>query len=343
MKLLVIGGTEFLGRAVVEAALARGDEVTLFNRGRSHAELFPEVAKLRGDRSDPADLAALKNGRWDAVIDTCGYVSAHVRATAEALADRVEHYTFISSISAYADNSRPGQDESAPLATLGEAAEDGADMATYGARKALCEQAAEDVLPGRVLNLRAGLLIGPHDYIDRFPYWLGRIARGGEVLAPGDPDQPVQLIDVRDMAEWNLRMAERRAAGIFNTTGPDYRLTMGAMLEACRQASGSDATFTWVAGQFLLDHGVAPWTELPIWLPDSPEMAGFMAYDCSKAQAAGLTCRPILETARDTLAWLRTRPDPAAAGRMARAMPQPGISAERERQLLDEWHAAGGR
>lgn len=335
----ITGGHGALGRAVVEAALARGDEVTLFNRGRSHPELFPEVEKLRGDRANPDDVAALREGRWDAAIDTCGFVSDHVRATAEALADRIDHYTFVSSISVYADNSRPGQDESAPVETLGERAEDGRDMATYGARKALCEQAAEAAMPGRVLNLRAGLLVGPHDNIGRFPYWLGRIAQGGEVLLPGAPDQPIQLIDVRDMAVWNLAMAERRAAGVFNVSGPDHRLTMADVFDACRAASGSQPTFTWVDGQFLLDREVAPWTDLPLWVPATPEYAGFMDYDLSRAQSAGLRYRPLVDTARDTLAWLQTRPDPAAEGRMGR----PGLTAERERQLLDEWHAAAGR
>lgn len=337
MKLLVIGGTEFLGRALVDAALARGDAVTLFNRGRSHPELFPDVEHIRGDRTVAADVAALRNGRWDAAIDTCGYVSADVRTTTETLADRVEHYTFISSISVYADNGPLNQDEAAPLATLTDQPENGADGASYGARKALCEHAAETTMLGRVLHLRAGLLVGPHDYTDRFPYWVGRVAQGGTVLAPGDPAQRVQLIDVRDMAAWNLVLAERRQTGVFNVTGPNSTLTMGEMVATCRAASGSEAEFVWVDEKFLLAHNVVPWSELPLWLPATAEYAGFMHYDCAKAFAAGLTCRPLVETTRDTLAWLQTRSNVAPKRAMVAAQGQIGLTSERETALLHEW------
>ncbi len=338
MKLLMIGGTAFLGRAVVETALARGDEVTLFNRGKTNRDIFPGVARIQGDRTSPADLAQLKSGRWDAAIDTCGYLSAAVGATVEALNNQVDHYTFISSISAYADNGPLNQAESAPTLELGEGPEDAADMQTYGARKARCEQVAEALMPGRVLNLRAGLLVGPHDTSGRYPYWVGRVARGGAVLAPDGPDHPLQLIDVRDLAAWNLQMAEDRQVGVFNTSGPNYDLTLGALLDACREASGSKATFTWVGEDFLREHAVAPFSELPLWLPNTPEYAGFMRYDCGKAQRAGLRYRPILETACDTLDWLRTRPS-LVETRPTSAQGQPGLAPKREQALLDAWHS----
>lgn len=334
MKLLMIGGTAFLGRAVVAAALARGDDVTMFNRGKTNHDLFPGVARIQGDRTNPADLAQLKSGRWDAAIDTCGYLSAAVGATVAALQDQVDHYTFISSISAYADNGPLNQDESAPTLDLSDGPEDAADMSTYGARKARCEQAAEALMPGRVLHLRAGLLVGPHDTSGRFPYWVGRIARGGAVLAPDGPDHPLQLIDVRDLATWNLHMAETRQAGVFNATGPDHDLTLGALLAACREASASAAELTWVGEEFLAEHDVTPFSDLPLWLPNSPEYAGFMRYDCTKAQRAGLRYRPLLDTARDTLAWLRTRPTIVES---APERSQPGLSAQREQELLAAW------
>jgi 2'-hydroxyisoflavone reductase len=339
MKVLVIGGTAFLGRATVEAALARCYEVTLLNRGKTNGDLFPGVARLYGDRNNPADLEQLKSGRWDAAIDTCGYLSASVGATVEALSDQVDHYTFISSISVYADNGPLNQDESAPVLALGDGPEDAADMQTYGARKARCEQVAEALMPGRVLNLRAGLLVGPHDYIDRFPYWVGRIAQGGEVLAPDGPEHPLQLIDVRDLAAWNLHMAATGQAGVFNADGPDYDLTLGATFAACREASGSSAEFTWMAEDFLLEHNVAPFSELPLWLPNRPEYAGFMAYDCRKAQAAGLRYRPIVETARDTLEWLRTRPAIVETRPAVVAQGQLGLTPKREQELLAAWHS----
>lgn len=337
MKLLILGGTEFLGRYLVEAALARGHEVTLFNRGRTNADLFPAVEKLRGDRH--TDLSALRGRRWDAVIDTSGYSSAVVRASAELLADAVEHYTFISSLSVYPDAMTPGQDEQAPVSTLPDEREDENNWETYGARKALCERTIEAILPGRTLSLRAGLIVGPHDYIDRFPWWVRRIAQGGEVLAPGRPAREIQLIDVRDLAEWNVRMAEARQAGVYNADGPDYPLTMEQVLTACKEASGSDARFTWVDDDFLLAHEVVPFVELPIWLPEATA-AGFYAFDCRKAHAAGLTFRPLVETARATLDWDRARTPAEREPTRSRiaTIGAHGLTPERERALLEAWH-----
>jgi len=328
MDLLIIGGTVFLGRHLVEAALGRGHTVTLFNRGQHNPELFPGIEKLRGDRA--SDLAALRGRRWDAAIDTCGYVPRVVRASAELLADAVEHYTFVSSISVYADFSQANVDEGAPVGTLADAAVEEVTGETYGPLKALCEQAAEDALPGRVLNVRPGLIVGPHDPTDRFTYWPRRVALGGEVLAPGRPEHGAQIVDVRDLAGWMLELVEARHVGIYNATGPEYRLTFGQLLDECRAVSGSDARFTWVGERFLLDAGAQPWTEVPLWVPESdPENAGFDAVDCSKAIGAGLRFRPLAETIRDTLAWDATRP--------ADLELCAGLKRAREAELLEDW------
>ncbi|MBI3732113.1 MAG: epimerase [Chloroflexi bacterium] len=329
MDLLILGGTVFLGRALVEAALARGHRVTLFNRGQHNPELFPQVEKLRGDRANGLD--ALRGRAWDAVIDTSGYVPRIVRASAEMLSGAVGHYTFISSISVFADFSQPRMDESAPVGTLADQSVEAITGETYGPLKALCEQAAEQAMPGRALVIRPGLIVGPHDPSDRFTYWPVRVAQGGEVLAPGLPQTRVQLIDVRDLAEWNIRLVEAGRTGVFNATGPDTPLTMGQVLAECRTASGSDARFVWVDGQFLLDSGVKPWIELPLWIggENSPQYAGFSDVNCDKAMAAGLTCRPLAETVRDTLAWATTRP-PTIEKRA-------GMKPEREAELLRLW------
>jgi 2'-hydroxyisoflavone reductase len=343
MKLLILGGTKFLGRYVVEDALARGHEVTLFNRGQLNAELFPDVEKLRGDRDGGLD--ALKGRRWDAVVDTSGYSPRVVRDSARLLSDAVEHYVFISSQSAYKDASVPGVDEDYPVGTItderlreAEALKQ-SELTTapffgeiYGALKALCERAAEESMPGRVLNVRAGLIVGPHDYSDRFTYWPRRVAEGGEVLAPGDPERQVQLIDVRDLAAWVLEMAEARRSGTYNATGPDYRLTMGRVLDVCRGTTGSDARFVWVDEQFMLDAGLGPWMEVPLWVAQSGEddvNRYFMGISAEKAVAAGLKFRPLSETVRDTLEWDLTRP----ADTQRRA----GLAREREREVLDAW------
>jgi 2'-hydroxyisoflavone reductase len=330
MKLLILGGTVFLGRHLVEAAQARGHEVTLFNRGRHNPDLFPDVEELRGDRD--GDLAALKGRTWDATIDTCGYVPRVVKMSAELLTNAVKHYTFISSLSVYADCSVVGIDETAPVGTLQDETVEEVNGETYGPLKALCEQAAEHAMPGRVLNVRPGLIVGPYDPTDRFTYWVHRIAPGGEVLAPGSGKYLVQFIDARDLAEWNVRMMEANRTGVFNATGLDSPLTMEELLNECKTVSGSDARFTWVDEQFLLDAKVQPWMELPLWIPESdPNSAGFSAFDCRKAIAAGLTFRPLADTIRDTLAWDRTRP--ADVERRA------GLKREREVELLELWRA----
>ena len=343
MKLLILGGTKFLGRHVAEAALARGHEVTLFNRGQLNPELFPEVEKLRGDRDGGLDV--LRGRRWDAVVDPSGYSPRVVRDSARLLADSAEHYTFVSSSSAYRDTRVPNVGEDYPVGTITEERLREAEALKqseltaapffweiYGPLKALCERAAEEEMPGRVLHVRAGLIVGPHDYSDRFTYWPRRVAEGGEVLAPGDPERQVQFVDVRDLAAWMLDMAEARRAGTFNATGPDYKLTFGHFLDACRGTTGSDARFSWVDEKFMLGAGLGQWMEVPLWLDSSDEAhRHFMGVSVEKAVAAGLRFRPLSETVRDTLEWDLTRP----AGAPRRA----GLAREKEREVLDAWRA----
>ena len=337
MNLLILGGTIFLGRYLAEAALARGHQITLFNRGQHSPELFPAVDKLRGDRD--GDLDALRGRRWDAVVDTSGYLPRVVRASAELLADAVEHYTFISSISVYPHFRSVGLDESAPVGTLDDPTIEEVTGETYGPLKALCEQAVEQALPGRTLVIRPGLIVGPHDYSDRFTYWVRRVAQGGELLAPAHPNWHTQIIDVRDLAEWTLHMVERQQTGVYNATGPDYDLTIGQLLDTCRMVSGSDARFTWVNEEFLAEKEVTPWSELPLWIPQSDlDMLGFSDVSCAKAIAAGLTFRDLATTVRDTLAWDSARTETAEPP--ARALqPRAGLTPEREAALLAAWHS----
>jgi 2'-hydroxyisoflavone reductase len=326
MKILLIGGTVFLGRHIVDAALARGHEVTLFNRGQHNPELFPEVEKLRGDRDGGLD--ALKGRTWDVAIDTCGYLPRIVAASATLLADAVSHYTFVSSCSVYPDDA-VGADENTPVVRLADPTTEEFRGEAYGGLKALCEEAAEAAMPGRVLNVRPGLIVGPHDPSDRFTYWPVRVARGGEVLAPNRPEAPVQVIDGRDLALWIVKMAEARTVGVFNATGPMYRMTLGEVLETSKAALGSDAAFTWVSDEFLKEQTVGGWIELPLWVPDGG-IEGIFSTNINKAIAAGLTFRPLAETVRDTVAWNATRP----ADREWRA----GLKPEREAELLRLWH-----
>ncbi len=327
MKLLIIGGTRFVGRHLVEYALARGHTLTLFNRGQSNPDLFPQVEQLRGDRA--ADLALLMHRSWDAVVDTCGYLPRVVRLSAQALAGQIDRYVFISTVSVYADGNPRGMDETAPLATLKDETVEDVTGETYGGLKVLCEKAVEETYLNRALIIRPGLIVGPHDPTDRFTYWPWRTAQGGEVLAPGNSDQPVQIIDARDLAQWIVQLVEEKRAGIFNGVGPDYALTTRRMLEACVAVCNPQARLTWVSESFLLDHEVEPWSEMPVWLPEKESALE----TCSNARAiaAGLKFRSIEETIRDTLVWARIRP----ADYMWRA----GMKAEREAELLRAWRA----
>lgn len=294
MHLLILGGTVFVGRHIVEAALAAGHRVTLFHRGLHGADLHPQAERLHGDRD--ADLSVLRGRRFDAVIDTCGYRPEQLLAVVDALgADAIPHYVFISSISAYRGFA-PGRayDETAPLAEGHEG---------YGALKARCEAAIEAALPGRVARVRPGLIVGPHDPTGRFTYWPQRLRRGGEVLAPGRPERPVQWIDARDLAAWCVLVAERGLTGPFNAVGPSH--TMQALLATCQAVAERPSTLHWVDDAALLAAGLAPWTDLPLWLPEAdPEFGGMLLADGRRAAAAGLRARPMQDTVRDTLAWV---------------------------------------
>ena len=318
MRLLVLGGTAFLGRHVVDSALAHGHEVTIFTRGRTNPELYPEVEHLVGDRDGA--LGALAGREWDGVVDTSGYVPRVFRQSAELLRDAVGRYVFVSSVSVYADVSVP-IDESSPVAQLDDQASEDVE-GDYGALKAACERVVDDVYGDRGASVRAGLIVGPYDPTDRFTYWPGRLAEGGDVLAPGDPDAPVQLIDARDLGAWLVRLAEHGPGGVFNGTGPAEPLTLGELLERAIAALESEARLVWTDEQRILDAGVQPWMELPLWLPGD-DYAGFMRADISRALAAGLHFRPVEETVRDTLAWSRE------AGEQ-----RPTLTREKEREIL---------
>ena len=324
MRLLVIGGTVFLGRHIAEAALARGHELTLFNRGHSSPGGFPGAECLTGDREK--DLSALAGRRWDSVIDTCGYLPRVVRASAKFLAGQVERYVFVSSAAIY----EPPPDETGVLTeespVLRPDPPDSEDVArNYGALKARCEQAVLDELPGRALSIRPGLIVGPLDPTGRFTYWVRRIAAGGKILAPGPPDRAVQFVDVRDLAAWIVEMAEKGRTGVFNAAAPP--LPLAAVLLACRAEVGGAAEFVWVTEEFVLGHGLVPFLELPLWLPRS--QSGLLRMDATRPARAGLHARPLAATVRDTLRWLRANP----------STPVAGLDREKETALLHDWKA----
>ena len=320
MRLLILGGPKFVGRAVADAALARGHELTFFNRGRTNTDLYPEVERLTGDRD--GDLAALEGREWDAVIDTSGYVPHVVRASAEALAGS-RRYLFVSSISVYADFSTPPSEDS-PLAPLGDLPVDvlTEDFSNYGALKALCEAAVQETLGERALVVRPGLIVGPHDPTGRFTYWPHRVARGGDVIAPAPPERQTQLVDVRDLGEWMVDLCEREVAGTFNATNEG--VSWGELLEVCRSVAGADARVVWVSDQFLAEHEVGEWMELPLWIAD-PAMAGVANADVKRALAAGLRVRPLEDTVRGALEEATTTESA-------------GLAPEREAALLAAWN-----
>jgi len=333
MHILLIGGTVFLGRHLVEAALARGHRVTLFNRGQHNPELFPDCAKLRGDRKTEEGLTALDGHSFDAVIDTCGYVPRVVRMSAEKLKGKAGVYCFISTVSVYADFSTGPVTEDRPLGTLEDTTVEEVTGETYGPLKVLSEQASEAMFgPENTLIVRPGLIVGPHDPTDRFTYWPHRVAAGGEVLAPHGPDLPTQFIDVRDLAEWNIRLLEDGRRGAYNADGPPS-LPLGDVIEASLAASGSGATISYVPEAFLLEREVKPWSELPLWIPQKDgDATGHTSIDSSKGVAHGLTFRPLSDTVHATLAWDAARPQENAW----RATLKP----EREAELLAEWKAS---
>jgi 2'-hydroxyisoflavone reductase len=334
LRILILGGTGFTGPYQVRYALSRGHKVTTFNRGKTHpGELPNEVEQLVGDRNGKLD--ALKGRQWDVVIDNPTTLPAWVRDAAEVLQSNVERYVFISTISVYGEV-KTGSDENAPTEKY-----EGADpyketleamkaggYKTYGPLKALSEKEAEKWFPGKTVIIRPGLIVGPRDETDRFTYWPVRIDRGGEVLAPGSPDDPVQFIDARDLAEWTIRMAENRETGIYNATGPAKPSGIGGMLDGIKGALKSNATFTWVAEDFLTQQKVEPWSDMPVW---TGKDSGLALAKIDRALSKGLTFRPLAETARDTLAWFRSLPQDRQAHLKA------GLTPEREAEVLAAW------
>ena len=329
--ILILGGTGFLGPHIVDAALARGHTLTLFNRGKTHPGLYPNIEKLRGDRD--GHLEELANRSWDAVVDPSGYVPRIVGASATLLAPRVAHYVFISTISVYHRDNVVGDDETAPLETVADPANE--DVKTnYGALKALSEQAAERAMPGRVANIRPGLIVGPGDPTGRFTHWPWRASQGGEMIGPGDGTTPTQWIDGRDLGAWIVKVVEDRTVGTYNALGPATRTAMKSALDACNAAAGNRAQITWVDGDFLTKQGVAGWQDLPMWMDNKGDDAGFGTMKNDRALAKGLVFRPCEDTARDTLAWLATLPpDEQAKARSS------GIKPDKEAAVLAAWHA----
>ena len=355
LKILVLGGTGFLGPHFVEAAHAKGHKLTLFNRGKTNptrfsGEEFKDIEQLQGDRKN--DLSALAGERqWDAVLDTSAYFPSDVTRSAQLLAKRAGQYVIISSISVYADNSKPGADETAAVATMENP--DAAKEITgenYGPLKALSEQAAEKELLGRTTVIRPGLIVGPGDNTDRFTYWPARAARGGEILAPGAASDPTQFIDVRDLSEFILHAIETGTVGVFNADAAPDSISMGSLLSAC-QTAGTNAndiqcirapcpqppeassTVTWVPADFLEAHQISAWQDMPAWIPSTGEYAGFGRRSTSRAQAAGLKYRPLQATVDDTLQWW------LGLSEERRAKPKAGLSPARETEVLKAWHA----
>ena len=334
LRILILGGTGFTGPYQVRYALSRGHKVTTFNRGKTHpGELPNEVEQLVGDRNGKLD--ALKGRQWDVVIDNPTTLPAWVRDAAQILKGNVERYVFISTISVYGEV-KTGPDENAPTEKY-----EGADpyketleamkaggYKTYGPLKALSEKEAEKWFPGKTLIIRPGLIVGPRDETDRFTYWPVRIDRAGEVLAPGSPDDPVQFIDARDLAEWTIRMAENRETGIYNATGPAKPLGISGMLDGIKAALKSNATFTWVAEDFLTQQKMEPWSDMPVW---TGKDSGLALAKIDRALNKGLTFRPLAETARDTLTWFQSLPQDRQAHLKA------GLSAARETEVLAAW------
>ena len=324
MDFLVLGGTKFVGRHIVRTAIDRKHHVTLFNRGQTNPDLFPEIEKLVGDRD--GDLSPLRERTWDTVIDTCGYVPRIVRKSARTLSNHTDLYTFISTISVYTSFEEKGLAEDDPVGSRGYEKEEDITGDSYGPLKALCEAALQDEIQGRALIIRPGLIVGPHDSTDRFTYWVRRGAQGGDILAPAPPEQSVQFIDARDLASWTLDMIESGQTGVFNATGPENPLTLSKLLQTCCGSSEEEARLIWVDGTFLLNAGIDPWSHLPMWLPE-PENAGLMAIDCSRAINAGLCFRPLKTTISDTLIWDRSRDLSAPM--------KAGLEPSREAELLE--------
>jgi len=337
MRILILGGTSFIGPHQVKYAVDRGHEVSIFTRGQTrppfYEDYFERIENLVGDRND--NLTALESGRWDAVIDNSSSLPRWVRDSAGLLKDRADRYLYVSSISAYRDFGQVGITEDYPVAELDDPATEDMGGGTYGGRKALCEQEARDAFGENAIIVRPGLIIGPGDRTDRWTHWPVRVDRGGEVLAPDSPDGPVQNIDARDLSEWMVRLVEEPGnGGTYNGTGPAQRQTFGDMLEGIRSTLGSDATFTWVPTEFMAEHEVAPWSHMTNWMPPEGDTIGINQVSVSAAIERGLTFRPLADTVRDTVAWWATLPEER------RAAPRAGLPPEKEAEVLAAWHAS---
>lgn len=329
MKILVLGGRKFLGKHFVIAAQKAGHEIVLFNRGQSNADLFPDLETILGDRD--GGIGAIGDRRFDAVVDTCGYVPRIVKQSAEYFADRADYYLFVSSISVYDDFTKLDITEDAPVAKLeDETTED--IKPNYGGLKALCEQAVVDVFGNRAMICRPGLIVGPDDPTNRFTYWGRRIAEGGNVLAPLPKERPVQFVDVRDLAAWMLRMVESKKDGVVQITGPFETLSFGEYLSQLQTTLNPKAQLTWVSEEFLVEQEVTPWMGLPLWIPGN-DYAGLECMNLDRAKATGLTIRPLEDTIRDTQTWFQQD------GHRLPLEGQAGISSEQETELLSLWEA----
>lgn len=334
LRILVMGGTGFLGPHFVEAALNKGHQLTLFNRGKTNPGRFKDsryesIEQLQGDRK--SDLSALDNKTWDAVLDTSAYLPADVTRSATLLEKAVQQYLIVSTISVYAKMDKPGLDENSELIVLADPTVDKVTNETYGGLKALSEKAAEAAMPGKVTVVRPGLIVGPGDNTDRFTYWPVRVARGGDFLAPESPNAPTQFIDVRDLANFLLHLIEQKHIGTFNADAQAGSITMGKLIDACLKASPKAGKPVWVSADFLAENNVGPWMDLPCWIPAQGDEAGFGRRSAKKALAAGLMYRSIESTVRDTLAYWNSLP----AER--RAKPGAGLSSEREAAVLAKW------
>lgn len=335
LSILMLGGTGFLGPHTVRYALERGHDVTLFNRGRTNADMFPELETVIGNRDPNVDqgLSRLSGRRWDAVIDTSGYVPRVVGASAELLANSAEQYLFVSTICQY-DNWLEGPDhgtEERPRGRLDDPASEDV-QAHYCELKGYCEEAAEARMPGRVTQIRPGLIVGPRDGTDRFTYWPVRALRGGEMLAPGKPTDLTQYIDVRDLAAFMVHCLEQNLMDSYNLVRPP--MPFGELLDACAQVADNDVSMTWIPAEFLAAQDVQSWRDLQVWVDTDGPRSGSLTWSPNKALAAGLTIRPVAETVRDTLAWFRSLPDDRQASLRS------GLNTERERAVLEAWRDA---
>jgi len=335
-RILILGGTGFLGPATIEIAQAHGHHVTMFNRGKTRPDLFPGVEKLHGDR-DPKKgegLKALEGGKWDAVIDNSGYYPRMVGASAALVAPHAKQYLYISSISAYKEPNPENGNEDAPLATLADPSveEMGKEYQNYGGLKALCEQAAQKAMPGRATIIRPGYIVGPDDPTGRFTYWPVRFDKGGELAVPGAPSDPVEIIDVRDLAAWLVHLVEQGTTGVFNACGPDKRLAWGSLVADFQKAGNPNAKPIWIPAEFMAkQEGI----EFPIWAPYLGETKGFHTWSNARAVKAGLKFRPALDTVKDTLSWYKTQ-EKIEKGRNKLAAP----TAEQETKLIAAWREA---